>query len=206
MILGLAACASKTTEQTSAAASTSAASTTSTSAAASASASTSASTSATAATGSVYYLNFKPESDEAWQKIAADYTAQTGVPVKVVTAASGTYDDTLTAEMDKSSAPTMKELLKKEPSVTAVFAMADVIAIGAIRALYDEGLRVPDDISVIGYDGLKIGGFFLPKLSTITQSVELLAGRSFELMNTASAGKFSSDRTIRQYAEEIWKI
>ena len=76
----------------------------------------------------------------------------------------------------------MKELLKKEPSVTAVFAMADVLAIGAIRALYDEGLRVPDDISVIGYDGLKIGGFFLPKLSTITQSVELLAGRSFELM------------------------
>jgi raffinose/stachyose/melibiose transport system substrate-binding protein len=107
MILGLAACASKTTEQTSAAASTSAASTTSASASASASASTSASTSATAATGSVYYLNFKPESDEAWQKIAADYTAQTGVPVKVVTAASGTYDDTLTAEMDKSSAPTM---------------------------------------------------------------------------------------------------
>ena len=60
-----------------------------------------------AASGSVYYLNFKPEADEAWQKVAAAYTEQTGVPVKVVTAASGTYQETLTAEMDKSEAPTM---------------------------------------------------------------------------------------------------
>ncbi len=59
------------------------------------------------ASGSVYYLNFKPEADEAWQKLAATYTEQTGVPVKVVTAASGTYDTTLAAELDKSSAPTL---------------------------------------------------------------------------------------------------
>ena len=60
-----------------------------------------------AATGSVYYLNFKPEADAAWQELAATYTAQTGVPVKVVTAASGQYSDTLTAEMSKDSAPTL---------------------------------------------------------------------------------------------------
>ena len=59
------------------------------------------------ASGSVYYLNFKPEADEAWQKLAATYTEQTGVPVKVLTAASGTYDTTLAAELDKSSAPTL---------------------------------------------------------------------------------------------------
>ncbi len=57
--------------------------------------------------GKVYYLNFKPEADEAWQKLAADYTEQTGVEVKVVTAASGTYSDTLNAEMAKSDAPTL---------------------------------------------------------------------------------------------------
>ena len=61
-----------------------------------------------AATGSVYYLNFKPEADEAWQALAAQYTELTGVPVTVVTAASGTYSETLTAEMDKgASAPTL---------------------------------------------------------------------------------------------------
>ena len=59
------------------------------------------------AKGSVYYLNFKPESDAAWQKLAATYTEQTGVEVKVVTAAGGEYEQTLTAEMAKSSAPTL---------------------------------------------------------------------------------------------------
>ena len=58
-------------------------------------------------TGSVYYLNFKPEADAALQEIAALYTAETGVPVKVVTAASGTYQQTLSAEMTKSEAPTL---------------------------------------------------------------------------------------------------
>ena len=62
---------------------------------------------APAAEGSVYWLNFKPESDQALQELAAMYTQETGVPVKVVTAASGTYNETLTAEMDKSQAPTM---------------------------------------------------------------------------------------------------
>ena len=59
------------------------------------------------AAGSVYWLNFKPESDGALQDIAKMYTEETGVPVKVVTAASGTYNETLTAEMDKSEAPTL---------------------------------------------------------------------------------------------------
>ncbi len=58
-------------------------------------------------TGSVYWLNFKPEADEALQEIAATYTELTGVTVKVVTAASGTYESTLTAELDKSNAPTL---------------------------------------------------------------------------------------------------
>ena len=57
--------------------------------------------------GSVYWLNFKPESDEALKEIAAMYTAKTGVEVKVVTAAAGTYNQTLTANMDKSDAPTL---------------------------------------------------------------------------------------------------
>ena len=61
----------------------------------------------TAATGKVFYLNFKPEQDEAWQKLAQAYTEETGVPVTVVTAASGTYEETLMADMPKSDAPTL---------------------------------------------------------------------------------------------------
>ena len=59
------------------------------------------------ATGSVYYLNFKPESEDAWQALAKTYTAETGVPVKVVTAASGEYETMLVSEMDKDGAPTL---------------------------------------------------------------------------------------------------
>ena len=62
---------------------------------------------APAAEGSVYYLNFKPEQDEAWQKLAKEYTEKTGVPVTVLTAASGTYEETLMAEMGKTEAPTL---------------------------------------------------------------------------------------------------
>ena len=57
--------------------------------------------------GSVYYLNFKPEQAQQWQAVAKTYTALTGVPVTVVTAASGTYEDTLRSEMEKADAPTL---------------------------------------------------------------------------------------------------
>lgn len=57
--------------------------------------------------GSVYYLNFKPEQDAQWQELASIYTDQTGIPVKVTTAASGTYETMLTSEMASSDAPTM---------------------------------------------------------------------------------------------------
>ena len=62
---------------------------------------------AAAAAGKVYYLNFKPEQDEDWKALAAKYTEQTGVPVEVVTAASGQYETTLMSEMAKSDAPTL---------------------------------------------------------------------------------------------------
>lgn len=57
--------------------------------------------------GTVYYLNFKPEQDEAWQKLATKYTEETGVQVDVLTAAEGKYQETLTAEMDKNKMPTL---------------------------------------------------------------------------------------------------
>ncbi|MBQ9437117.1 MAG: ABC transporter substrate-binding protein [Lachnospiraceae bacterium] len=57
--------------------------------------------------GSVYWLNFKPESDEVLHEVADMYKEKTGVEVKVVTAASGTYDQTLNSEMDKSNPPTL---------------------------------------------------------------------------------------------------
>lgn len=58
----------------------------------------------------VYYLNFKPEADSAWQKLAKKYEDTTGIEVNVVTAAEGKYEETLTSEMNKSSAPTLFQI------------------------------------------------------------------------------------------------
>ena len=57
--------------------------------------------------GQVYYLNFKPEADAAWQKLAKAYSEETGVPVKVITAASDLYEPTLESEMSKENPPTL---------------------------------------------------------------------------------------------------
>ena len=91
--LGLAACGGSSSSSTAAS--------TATSTAASSTAA------ASGASGKVYYLNFKPEQDQDWQDLAAEYTKETGVPVTVVTAASGQYETTLMSEMEKSEAPTL---------------------------------------------------------------------------------------------------
>ena len=57
--------------------------------------------------GSVYYLQFKPEVAEAWVELGELYEAETGVDVTIITAASGTYEDTLKSEMAKTEAPTL---------------------------------------------------------------------------------------------------
>ena len=75
-----------------------------------------------------------------------------------------------------------KRLLAAGRSFTALFAMADILAIGAIRALRDAGLRVPEDVSVMGYDGLSIGAFLVPQLSSVGQSVAVMARESVALL------------------------
>lgn len=75
-----------------------------------------------------------------------------------------------------------QDLLSRNRGYTAIFAMADVMAIGAIRALRDAGLEVPRDVAVMGFDGLAVGGYTVPTLSTVCQGVEEMASRSMELL------------------------
>lgn len=81
-----------------------------------------------------------------------------------------------------SACRAMKRLIGKFPDVTAVFAMSDVMAIGAIRALRDLGNRVPEDVSVIGFDGTSLAEYYNPKLATIKQQHQTLASRSIEIL------------------------
>lgn len=75
-----------------------------------------------------------------------------------------------------------KSLLSKGCKFSAIFAVADVMAIGAIRALRESGLRVPEDVSVIGVDGLPLGSYLVPQLSTVRQSVRLMGERSVDIL------------------------
>jgi len=76
----------------------------------------------------------------------------------------------------------MERLIAKYPNLTAVFAMSDVTAIGAIRALRDKGYRVPEDISVLGFDGTPLAEYYNPKLVTVKQQYQILATRSVEIL------------------------
>lgn len=76
----------------------------------------------------------------------------------------------------------VQALLAAGSSFTAVFACADVMAIGAIRALREAGLRVPEDVSVMGVDGLPLCSFLVPQLSGVSQSIRSIALRSVEIL------------------------
>ena len=75
-----------------------------------------------------------------------------------------------------------QQLIANGRSFTALFAQADVMAIGAIRALHNNGLRVPQDVSVMGFDGLPLSSFLVPQLSTVIQSSQKMAQRGVEIL------------------------
>ncbi|MBQ3193258.1 MAG: LacI family DNA-binding transcriptional regulator [Oscillospiraceae bacterium] len=90
-----------------------------------------------------------------------------------------------------------KALLAAGSQFTAIFAIADVMAIGAIRALRESGLRVPEDVSVMGLDGLPLGTYLVPQLSTISQSVRKMALRGVEiLMDGIECGSKACHETV----------
>ena len=76
----------------------------------------------------------------------------------------------------------MNSLLARRADFTALFAMSDVIAFGAIRALVSAGFRVPEDVSVIGFDGITMSRYCVPVMTTIVQPSEQIALQSIELL------------------------
>jgi LacI family transcriptional regulator len=95
-------------------------------------------------------------------------------------------------------------LLSRGRNHTAIFCMADVMAMGAIRALSDHGLRVPEDVSVVGFDGLPIGDYTVPRLATVSQSVKILAQRSVELLTQSIEGTAAPVHEVVP-AQPLWR-
>ena len=76
----------------------------------------------------------------------------------------------------------MAELLSRKREFTAIFAMSDLMAMGVIRTLCDHGIRVPEDVSVMGFDGIPLGEFTVPRLTSVAQPAVDMARRSVELL------------------------
>jgi len=101
-----------------------------------------------------------------------------------------TPDEALTCHMkgkqDSYSMETgyrlMRQLLDSKVEFTAVYAIADSIAIGACRAIAEAGRKIPEDYSVAGFDGQEIGSYYIPSLTTIRQPIEKMAQMTIELL------------------------
>lgn len=84
---------------------------------------------------------------------------------------------------------TTKKLIDSGTRFTAIFAMSDSLAIGACRALKDAGYKIPEDVSVAGYDGIDWGDYYVPRLTTLKQPVEEMAVQTMQLLFNIISGK-----------------
>ena len=179
MVMGLAACGSKTTTETKAP----------TEAKVDTPA-TEAKTDAPAAAGSVYYLNFKPEQDEAWQKLAAKYTEETGVPVTVLTAASGTYEETLMAEMGKTEAPTMFQVNGPVGLANWADYCYDLSGSDLYSHLTSDGFALKDGDAVLG-------------IAYVVESYGLITNKTLLEKAGYTVDDINSFDTLKKVAEDI---
>lgn len=82
-----------------------------------------------------------------------------------------------------------RELLESGEEFTAVYAISDVMAIGACRAIAETGKRIPEDYSVVGFDGLKMCNYYIPSITTMRQPVEQIALDTMKLLFDIMSGK-----------------
>lgn len=110
---------------------------------------------------------FSSDSDERWKSLVA-VAAGLGLEIKPELVV-GLEKDMSSPELGY---PVVQQLLAARQPFTALVAFNDISAIGAIRALQDVNLHVPEDVSVIGFDDIKAAAFTLPRLTTINQPLE----------------------------------
>lgn len=103
-------------------------------------------------------------------------------------------------------------LLSRQANFTAIFAANDLMAMGAMKFLISKGYRVPQDISVIGYDDIDMCNYFYPGLTSISQNIRLLGENSVEVMNSVLDGNdigkvtyYEPELRIRESVNECFK-
>lgn len=96
----------------------------------------------------------------------------------------------------KSAYKNARKLISEHRSITAVIAMSNIIAIGAARAFSDMGMKIPDDISIIGFDGLELADFYTPRITTFHQPVEKIADIAINMLNEMTEQKADASHVL----------
>ena len=88
------------------------------------------------------------------------------------------------------------ELLKKRKDITAVFALSDIMAVGAAKAILDSGLKIPEDVSIVGFDGMDESEFYNPSITTVKQPEKLMAEMSINLLMSLIKGETENKHVL----------
>jgi len=100
-------------------------------------------------------------------------------------------------------AAAMRDLIESAAGVDAVFCATDLLALGAIRAAFDAGVRVPQDVAIAGFDGVDEGRYSVPSLTTIAPNKQLIAERAVERLVELMAELDDPYETPRDAAPEV---
>jgi len=160
-----------------------------------------ASSTSAAPSGSVYFLNFKPEVADVYTQIAAEYKAETGVDVQVVTAASGTYEQTLTAEMAKSKAPTIFQINGPVGYANWKGYTADLSSSWIYQHLSDKSLAVSTSAGVFGVPYV-VEGYGIIYNNAIMKKYFALPNKAVQI---TSVDQINSFPLLEQVAQDIQK-
>lgn len=169
---------------------------------ASSTASTAASTaSAAKGSGEIYYLNFKPEIADVYKKIGDEYKAETGITLKVVTAAEGTYEQTLKSEMAKSDAPVLFQINGPKGYASWKDYCADLKNTELYKHLTDKSMAVTDGDGVYGIPYVEEGYGIIYNNAVMTKYFALSGAKAKsmdEINNFAKLKEVVEDMTAKK--------
>ena len=144
---------------------------------------------------SVYYLNFKPEAAKTWEAIAEAYTAETGIEVKVLTAASGNYEQTLKAEIAKRDAPTLFQINGPVSYSTWKYYCMDLSDTNLYSWLLDKSLAVQDEQGVYGIPYV-VEGYGIIYNNAIMEKYFSLSSRSTSYSSMEEINNFNKLKAV----------
>lgn len=158
-------------------------------------------TATTKGAGEIYFLNFKPEVAEVYDEIATRYEAETGVKVKVVTAASGTYETTLKSEIAKEDAPTIFQINGPVGYQSWKDYCSDLSKTDLYNNLTDKGLAVTEGEGVYGIP-YAVEGYGIIYNDEIMQKYFALSDKAVKISKTEEIKNFA---TLKSVVEDMTK-